>query len=305
LLLQEYIDKHTIPGVVTFAENEYELVYATITSDACKAVVYLQGAHLTEWCPAGQEPVLYLSKRSMFAPGKAIRGGVPIIFPWFGPRTANKFSSRTDGPSHGFARTSKWTLIEATTNDKDVVLQMTLEPDDTTRSLGYDAFRLLYKITMGETLSLALTAENKSSEPLFFEEALHSYLAVADARQVTIYGLADTDYLDKTDQFKRKRQDESSLVLSGETDRPYLDTETVVEVNDPLRRQIIVGKENSKTTVVWNPWADLTSKLIDMEPDGWQNMVCIETANALDNAITLAPGESHTMSAHIVSKKLS
>ena len=303
-LLQEYIDKHTIPGVVTFAENEFGLVYATITSDACKAVVYLQGAHLTEWCPADQKPVLFLSKHSMFAPGKAIRGGVPIIFPWFGPRTANQFSSRTDGPSHGFARTSKWTLVEAKVKDKDVVLHLTLSPDDTTRSLGYDAFQLGYKITVGETLTLDLTVENKSTEPMFFEEALHSYFYVDDARQVTIYGLADTDYLDKTDESKRKHQDETALSLTGETDRPYLDTVAVVEVNDSvLRRQTIVSKENSKTTVVWNPWSEVTSKLIDMEPDGWQKMVCVETANALDNAVTLAPGESHTMSARVVVKK--
>ncbi len=303
-MLQDCIDKHTIAGVVSYSTNEHGLVYASITSDKCKAVVYLQGAHLTEWCPANQQPVLFLSEQSLFSPGKAIRGGVPIIFPWFGARTENKFSNRTDGPSHGFARTSEWQLVEARRDNEDVVLTMSLAPNDTTRSLGYDDFLLTYSLVLGEKLGLHLTVENRSTTPMYFEEALHTYFAVDDVRQISIYGLADTNYFDKTDGFKRKLQEESALTLSGETDRPYVGTEAIVEVSDPvIRRNIIVSKENSKTTVVWNPWAELTAKLADMSPDGWTRMVCIETANAMDDAITLAPGEKHTMSTNITLKQ--
>lgn len=303
-LLQEYTDKHAIPGVISFAANEQGLVYASITSAACNAVLYLQGAHLTEWCPSEHEPVLFLSERSIMAPGKAIRGGVPIIFPWFGARTENKYSSRTDGPSHGFARTSEWQLAETKVKDDDVILKLILNANDATRALGYNDFQVSYELTLGESLGLQLTVENRSSENLIFEEALHTYFLVGDVQQISIYGLADTTYFDKTDQFKRKYQTESALTLTGETDRPYIGTEAVVEVSDPvLRRQIIVTKDNSRTTVVWNPWKELTSKLADMSPDGWLRMVCVETANAMDDAVTLSPGAQHTISAKIAVKK--
>lgn len=239
------------------------------------------------------------------APGKAIRGGVPIIFPWFGARTANQFSSRTDGPSHGFARTSEWQLADVKMSGSDVVMTFTLEPNDTTRSLGYDAFRLVYDVVFGRELGLHLTVENRSGETMFFEEAMHTYLMVGDARQISIQGLADTEYFDKTDDFKRKKQSESALTLTEETDRPYVGTEAVVEVIDPvLNRKIVVSKENSRTTVVWNPWSELSAKLADMNPDGWLKMVCIETANALEDSVTLKPGEAHTMSAQIFAENL-
>lgn len=300
MLQQEQIDKYTIPGVVTFAANDHGLVYASVSSAACSAVIYLQGAHVAEWCPTDQKPVLFLSEHSIMAPGKAIRGGVPLIFPWFGARTANKFSSRTDGPSHGFARTSDWLIAETKINGDDVIFKLTLEPNDTTRALGYDDFHIEYEIVFGKTLGLHLTVENRSKETMSFEEALHTYLSVGDTEQIKIRGLGNTEFFDKTDGFKRKVQSESDLILTGETDRPYVATEATVEVIDPVvKRKIVVSKQNSRTTVVWNPWSELSSKLEDMNPDGWRKMVCIETANAMDDAVVLAAGARHTMSARI------
>ncbi|MBX9668323.1 MAG: D-hexose-6-phosphate mutarotase [Candidatus Obscuribacterales bacterium] len=276
------------------------MTYATITGPACRATVYLQGAHLTEWCPADQQPVLFLSEHQSITRGKAIRGGVPIIFPWFGARTANQYSSRVDGPSHGFARTAEWQVVETKLSGDDVELTLTLGPDDTSRELGFDAFLLTYKLILGANIGLHLSVRNQSTEPIKFEEALHSYFSVGDVRQIKILGLIDTDYFDKTDGFKRKRQTEHALTLTGETDRPYVGTNSTVEIVDAtLQRRIIVSKENSQTTVIWNPWTDLTAKLADMNPDDWLSMVCVETANALENAVTLAPGEEHRMAVAI------
>ncbi len=303
-MLQEYIDKFAIPGKLSFAENEFGLIYATITTDPCNAKIFLQGAHLVEWCPSGSEPVFFLSDKSLFEPGKVIRGGVPIIFPWFGSRTANQYSTRTDGPSHGFARTSTWQISEATVSDGKVNMTLTLEPNEASRALGFDNFVLKYKIVFGKNLALRLTVENTSSEPFIFEEALHSYFSVGDARQISIYGLVNTDYLDKTDEFKHKTQTENILALTGETDRPYINTKSTVYIQDPLKkRRLVISKENSATTVVWNPWIELSAKLADLGDDVWQQMVCVETANALVNAIELPPGKSHTMSAQIASNK--
>jgi glucose-6-phosphate 1-epimerase len=298
--LQTLSDQFSIPGVLAFSQTEQGLLRANITTPACTAELYLQGAHLTQWQPAGHKPVLFLSERSFFTPGKAIRGGIPIIFPWFGARTPAPDDPRTDGPSHGFARTADWTLAFAALAGNDLHLTLTLGPSDISRSLGYDQFALAYEITLGAELRLQLTVNNQSSKPLHFEEALHTYFSVGDAQQVSIIGLSDTDYLDKTDSFKKKHQTDPFLKLTGETDRPYLNTNVPVNIDDPVyHRRITVDKANSNTTVVWNPWSALTATLPDMAPDSWLAMLCIETANAGTNAITLASGEHHTMEAHL------
>ncbi|CAN5498022.1 D-hexose-6-phosphate mutarotase [soil metagenome] len=294
------IKKLEIPGIFAIDASN-ELVKATVTTKLCEAEIYLQGAHLTQWQPLGHEPVLFLSERSSFTKGKAIRGGVPIIFPWFGARTATTSSNRTDGPAHGFARTADWQLLSARMDNEQLILSLSLEANETSKALGFDQFRLTYRLILGSELTMELTVENLSATTLEFAEALHTYFLVSDAPEAQISGLGGSLYYDKTDHFKQKRQEEAVLALVGETDRPYTSNAATVLLTDPvLKRQIEVSKSNSQTTVVWNPGANLTAKMADMEPDGWQKMVCIEAANALENAITLAPGAQHTMSSQVV-----
>jgi glucose-6-phosphate 1-epimerase len=298
--LQTLTDHFAIPGVLAFSQTEHGLLRANITTPSCVAEIYLQGAHLTQWHPTGQHPVLFLSDRSFYEPGKAIRGGIPIVFPWFGARTATPDDPRTDGPSHGFARTAEWTLAFAAVAGDNLHLTLTLGPNDTSRALGYDHFALAYDLTLGAELQARLTVNNQGTQPLHFEEALHTYFAIGDSQQVSIIGLSDTEYLDKTDHFKKKRQTDPLLKLTGETDRPYLDTLVPVNIDDPvLRRRITIDKAQSKTTVVWNPWSALAATLPDLTPACWLTLVCVETANVGPNAITLAPGEHHTMEAHL------
>jgi glucose-6-phosphate 1-epimerase len=293
--LQQLNDNFAIPGVLAFDENEHGLVRAAVTTTACIAELYLQGAHL----------VLFLSEKSSFAPGKAIRGGIPLCFPWFGSRTATPDDPHMDGPSHGFARTSLWQLAFAALAGDDLHLTLTLAPNETSRALGFDHFHVAYELILGRELRLRLTVANQGDTPLHFEEALHTYFSVGDAERIRIHGLADTEYLDKTDNFARKRQTETTLTLRGETDRPYLNTAAAVTLDDPiLQRRIETSKANSLTTVVWNPWIEATAKLADMAPDGWRQMVCIETADAAENAITLHPREAHVMEAHIRVREL-
>ncbi len=303
--LQALNDNFAIPDVLTFTQTEGGLVRADVTTAACTAEIYLHGAHLTLWQPAGQEAVLFLSDRSAFLPAKAIRGGVPVIFPWFGAPTDSPIGSRlaapADAPMHGFARTSEWKLAFAAMAGDELHLTLTLGPNEASRAVGFDHFQLVYNVVLGAELKLQLTVANQGSAPLHFEEALHTYLSVGDARQVAIIGLSDTEYLDKTDGFKRKRQVESPFKLMGETDRPYLNTVMPVDVDDPvLKRSVSVTKSNSKTTVVWNPWAERCAQLADMSPSGWEAMVCVETANVGENALELAPQSTHTMEARIV-----
>ncbi len=271
-----------------------------VSTPACKAEIYQQGAHLTHFQPTDCEPVLFLSTRSSFTKGKAIRGGIPIVFPWFGARTANSMSDRTDGPAHGFARTSVWQFISATREGEEVVVTFTLGPDENSRALGYDHFLVTYKLTLGKSLGLSLSVKNLASSPLSFEEALHTYFSVGDVTQASVAGLEQTEYLDKTEGFKRKREFSPVLRLTGETDRPYVNTKAPIALSDPLLdRRINIEKQNSNTTVIWNPWEALSAKFADMEPDGWRQMLCVESGNVGENAITLQPGESHEIHVQI------
>jgi glucose-6-phosphate 1-epimerase len=291
----ELKDNFAIPGVLAFEKTPAGLVLVHVTSPAAEATVCLQGAHLTHWKPAGQAPAIFLSQRAEFMPGKPIRGGVPIVFPWFGDRHDGKA-----GPQHGFARISEWELAFAAVSGDEVHLAFTLAPNQLSRSLGYDGFKLAYRVTVGRTLKLELSAQNDAGGALVFEEALHTYFAVADARQVSIDGLGGATFIDKVDGFKRKLQPPGPFMFQGRTDRPYLNTAAACVMHDPAgKRRIAVAKSGSNSTVVWNPWQELTATMADMEPDAWLHMACIETANVAENAVTLNPGETHTLRAGI------
>jgi glucose-6-phosphate 1-epimerase len=282
-----------IPGVLSFDEHG-SVARARITTPVCTGELYLQGAHITAWQPHNEQPVLFLSEKSAFAPGKAIRGGIPIIFPWFGSRTATPENPRTDGPSHGFARTQPWKLDFGACAADELHLSLSLEPTELSRSLGFDNFLVAYQITFGRELRLRLSVANDGNEPMHFEEALHTYLHVGDVEQARVHGLFETEYLDKTENFARKAQTDPVLTLTGPTDRPYLNTTSPIVVDDPvLHRRITVTKANSKTTVVWNPWGG--AGLADMTEDGWRQMLCVESANAAENVLKLQPHEAHVL----------
>jgi len=291
-------DNFGIPGVLFF-EPHGELTRAVVTTPAASASVYLEGAHVAAWQPAGEEAVLFMSGASAFKKGKAIRGGIPVIFPWFGDRHDGQ-----PGPAHGFARTAEWEFGFAALSGDELHMSLLLTPNDASRALGFDHFRVSYHLTIGNTLSLKLTVASDAETPLVYEEALHTYFAIGDIRQTSVLGLHNVEYIDKRDGNAVKTQTDDPLVLTRDTDRVYLNTESTCVIDDRANaRKIVVTKSNSSTTIVWNPWAELTAKLADMEPDGWQGMICIESANAADASITLAHGELHHMTCAIAVEK--
>ena len=285
-----------IPHRATFEDAPGGLVRLRVSTPLCAAEVYLHGAHVARFQPAGADPVLFMSAASHFAPGRAIRGGVPVIFPWFGPR-----AGRPDSPAHGFARTLPWEVEALAADDQGKVsLILRLASGEATRAHWPHDFILRHKITLGATLDLQLEVENVSAEPFQFEEALHTYLAVADVREIAITGLEDTAYLDKVDGAQRKQQGGAPIRLTGETDRVYVNTRATCVLDDPkLARQITIEKSGSDTTVVWNPWIAKAKAMADFGDDEWPAMMCVETANVGESAITLAPGAVHTMRATI------
>jgi glucose-6-phosphate 1-epimerase len=292
----ELANRFDIPGALRLEPEPGGLTRVMISTPAAEAGLYLQGAHLAHWTPRGQRPVLYLSPKSLFAPGKAIRGGVPIIFPWFGARSDGR-----PGPAHGFARTSEWT-VESTKQREDgrVEITLALSSSDATRQLFDAAFRLRFRVTVGSELEMELETSNPGKTPFTFEEALHTYLAVGDVERAAIFGLEKTTFIDKTDEFKRKKLESEPMRIGKETDQVHLDTRAICTVWDPVwDRRITIEKSGSASTVIWNPWIDKSKGMSDMEADGWKQMLCVETANAADNAVVLAPGASHKLSAKI------
>ncbi len=285
-----------LPDGVRLERDAGGLARLRVSTPLCTAEMYLHGAHVCRWQPHGHvHPVLWMSGRSALEPGRAIRGGIPICFPWFGPN-----ARQPQAPIHGFARTQAWELAGVTAEpDGTIAAVLTLAANDISRAFDPAEFSLLYTVRFGATLNLGLTVTNAGASAMRFEEALHTYLAVGDVRRVGVSGLEGAEYYDKTDGMKRKRQ-EGAVTIGAETDRLYIDTAAAITLDDPtLGRRIVISKTGSQSSVVWNPWIAKSAAMPDFGDDEWTGMTCVETVNAADNAVTLDPGERHTMTATI------
>jgi len=281
----ELSSKFRIAGVVEFADTAHGLVKAVVSRGGVTGEVYLQGAQVTAWQPPGARPVIFTSSRANFAPGKAIRGGVPIVFPWFGPHPTDPAA-----PQHGFARTALWQLDGVEAGDS-VGLEFSLSPE---------GFALTYRVSFGAELYLALTVRNASSATVAFEEALHSYFAVSDVEHVSVTGLEACSFIDKTEGMRRFPAAGAPLSFSKETDRVYLDTPDRLAVNDPSwTRRIAIEKSGAASTITWNPWPEKAAAMADLGADNWRGMVCVETGNVADHRISLPPGGAHEMTTRI------
>lgn len=293
--------RHGIPGAVRFEVGVGGLPRVVVATPQAEAGLYLHGAHLTRYQPRGERPVLFLSAQSRFAPDAPIRGGIPIVFPWFGPKAGDPAA-----PMHGFVRTQPW-RVESVAQDTDGQVAMTLGLDCTGSAPGgwSAAFALRFHVRVGSQLDLTLEARNLSAAPLTLEEALHTYLAVGDVRQISIAGLAGSVYIDKTDAVRRKAQGPEPIRITQETDRVYLGTRATCLVNDPAwGRRLVVEKSGSDATVLWNPWVAKAAAMADFGDDEWPGMLCIETANVANHAVTLQPGQHHELQAVIKSEPL-
>ena len=293
--IDELNERFAIPDKVRFEAGAGGLTRLAISARRASGAMYLHGCHVAEFQPHGQEPVLFLSSRSNYAKGKPIRGGVPIIFPWFGPRAGD-----AEAPMHGLVRTREWTVESVTEVEDAVRVIMTLASDDETRAAWPHDFQLQFTAIFGASLVMELQVRNTSAESFTFEEALHTYLSVGDVRTIEITGLIGTYYIDKEQGNGRFKQMESRLKLTGITDRVYVNTPgTCVVVEPDNGRRISVAKEHSASTVVWNPWPEKIKTMPDLDPADWTKYVCIETCNVKENARTLAAGHSHAMRAAI------
>ncbi len=277
---------------VTFLTGAGGLPKLEISTTWSTAEVYLHGAHVTHFQKHDEPPLLFLSEQSRFEAGVPIRGGIPIIFPWFG--------KPVDRPGqHGFVRNRSWTLKDITNTDNGIiVVRLRLPPCP---ELGEGEIAVEYAVTIGDTLSAELIVTNRSARAYGFENCLHTYFAVGDISATQVAGLQGVDYLDSLDGHQRKTEMPDAIRFAGEVDRTYINTPHSVEIHDAaLRRVIRVEKTSSASTVVWNPWIAKAKAMPDFGDEEYQRMVCVESGNVAENQITLAPGETASLKVELI-----
>lgn len=300
-MLAELNNRYAIPNHVQFREGEGGLVMAEVSNGHSTARIALQGAHLMTWQPHGQEPVVWLSKFAKFAPGKSIRGGVPICWPWFG---AHATDSKL--PGHGFARTVMWEVLETRAlADGATYIRFGLIETDATRAQWPHASTVQIEYSVGKTLRVDLVTKNTGKAAFTLGEALHTYFHISDVGQMTIRGLEGCDYMDKAGGLSEKKTQAGGITIEREVDRVYMNTAADCVIEDRgLKRAIRIAKQGSKSTVVWNPWTEKAEKMGDFGPQLHRDMVCVESGNALENVVTLTPGETHKLVAIYSVEKL-
>lgn len=252
------------------------------TPSGARAELYRQGAHLTQWHTARGDTGLFLSKQAQFQPGSAIRGGVPIIFPQF-----NAFGH---GPRHGFARTKNWQLLPQL-DQNECVLE--LRDDSDSLDAWPHPFIAQFKVHLQDhSLGMQLQISNPGDAPCTFTVALHTYLAVKDAFQVELSGLANALYWDNngTDFLCRDLQKSTILAPKSAIDRVYFDVGQGLTLQDQARKFTLEHK-GFRDCVVWNPGAEGAASLSDLGDDEYRRMLCVEAA-VIDRPVVLAPGES-------------
>lgn len=266
-----------------------------IKNDACSAAIALKGGQVLSWYPEGQEQVLWVSEIQPTSPEQSVRGGVPICWPWFGPHPKDPSK-----PNHGFVRTRYWDVVSSSPGNPqttELALRTATTPQDF--ALWPHSAELILTIIAGATLRLELTTRNIGSDPFELTQALHTYFYVEDISRIEVEGFDGLEYLDKVEGYARKRQ-QGRITIDGEVDRIYLGHTGPAVIRDAaLGRAIIVTKSGSTSSVIWNPGQERARQLGDLGPDGYRNMLCVETSNAGDDVVRIEPGSQHTLVAEI------
>ncbi len=261
-----------------------------IDHPSARARVALHGAHLMEWQPAGQDPVLYLSPRAVYREGKAIRGGVPLCWPWFGPNAADPSL-----PSHGFARDRFWDPVSAEEHAGAVRLKFALTDTEATRRLWPHPFRLEMEMHIGKELHLSLHMMNTGPAPFTISGALHSYFSVGDVREIRVNGLDGVEYQDSLIHPPDVHLQNGYILFDQEVDRVYHSPAEVTVTDPVLRRTLTIRSTGSGSCVIWNPWIAKARTLADLPDGDYLRFVCVETTNTWKDLVTIPPGESHTL----------
>lgn len=274
--------------MITYKQFDNGYPYIEIENDFAEAKIALQGAHLFHYKAKHKPALLWLSKRAYFEDGKAIRGGIPICFPWFGKNKDNPTL-----PQHGFARTELWTVVlEEEIDAQHTHIQLQLQPNPHTLEQWPYLFDLYLDITISDTLSIALTTTNTDTKPFEISTALHTYFSISDINTISVKGLDAKAYYNALNGDTYMQH--GDIVIEEEVDRVYFDaSETITLLDGDFK--VNIHQEGSNSLVVWNPWIEKSKQMTDMSDDGYKSMVCLETSNAREDTRTLDVNESHVL----------
>ncbi|MFV9654168.1 D-hexose-6-phosphate mutarotase [Pseudomonas sp. NY15366] len=272
-------------------------------------LVAQQGAQILSYRQGEQPPLIWLSPDAAYQRGQSVRGGVPVCWPWFGdlrrnPQAVQAHYQLEQAPAHGLVRALEWELLGIEEEDDAVTLRFAYD----TRNQPLEGWPrdagLTFVVRLAQDLGMSLETHNRGDTPLTLSQALHSYFAVSDVRQVGVEGLQACRYIDTLQGWQELRQ-QDALVFDAETDRIYLDTAARLSIVDPgWGRRIHLDARGSRSAVLWNPWVDKARRLSQFPDDAWQNMLCIETANVLEDAVQLNAGERHRLELRLCSEPL-
>lgn len=279
----------SLPDSVRLSTNQHGRDFLQIEHPAVSARIALEGAHITHCQPAGQGPLLWMSPDEPELPGKSLRGGIPICWPWFG--------NARSGPAHGIARTSLWQLAAVSSDNSQVSVRMNLPAAALAQTLPGEHWQLDVEFVLGADLLVTLISRNLGTRPQALSQALHSYLPVSDIDKALVTGLENSAYVDQLTSQQQRQQ--GPVGFSTETDRIYFDHSAPVSLLDASGDALVVRREGSESLVVWNPWIEKSRRLGHFPADGYRRMLCLEAANAGPDARMLEPGETHRLSCRI------
>lgn len=293
--LEQLNSQFGINKSLQFEQDESDFIFITINNTFSTAKISTYAGQVLSFQPHGEkEDLLFLSDKAVFQDGKAIRGGIPVCWPWFGDDR-----SGLGLPSHGFARNQPWQVVGSKSlSDGCTSVTLLLTDTDESRSVWPHQFELYLEVIVGKELTVNLTSKNTGNKPFTITQALHCYFNISDVSQVEILDLAGKNYLDKLDNFSQKVQ-QGEVIVDKELDRIYQDVPTKIQLEDlEFKRKVTISSwsEGKHNTVIWNPWEQAIVNIGDLDNDQYRKFVCIETANTEKNKVTLLANEQYTLS---------
>jgi len=288
------LGRYEIDGELRFSKSEHGLIYAEIDNARARATISTYSGQVLSYRPKDrQEDLLFVSDKAYYVDGKAIKGGIPVCWPWFGADPENQ-----GRPAHGFVRNRQWQVTgsESLANGATKIV-MSVTDTDATRALWPHSFRLNIEITVGDSLRVELVTHNSGKDSMIISQALHTYFRVGDIGKASVLGLDGKQYIDKANDASRKTQS-GPLTISGEVDRIYTGITGDLSIDDAaLGRKIVIAASGCSTAVVWNPWVEIAAAMADLADDDYQRMLCVETANAGPETVEIAAGDVYRLAA--------
>jgi glucose-6-phosphate 1-epimerase len=284
--------KYEIAGQLKFVKGDGGFPFILIRNHSATALISLYAGQVLSFLPTGEgEDLLFLSPKAYYDAGKAIRGGIPICWPWFGPDPKG-----LGRPSHGFVRNGLWAVSGTqAASEFETKIKLRFLETEQSESFWQQPFSLDLEISVGNTLTLELTTRNMGDKIFSVTQAFHAYLHVGNINQMQILGLEGIKYTDNLDSHTQKLQ-MGAVTVTGEVERIYTNVRNELIIDDSvLNRQIRIASSSNKTAVVWNPWTTKSEKLPDLENDGYQRFICVETGNVVTDVVEIPPGNEFSL----------